>query len=81
MKLTRLQLREIIKEELQSLNEAKKVEVAARVGRVATDVFNDSYRKLGKQTSTLTFKFNKKEDYQNFIDDLKAVGVKSNDIF
>jgi len=53
MKITKSELRLIIKEELNKLNKPSEIEVSLRYALRANDFFRDSlYRKLGKQTSS-----------------------------
>ena len=44
------------------------VEVSLRHVHVAQDIFNDTYKKLGKMTSSNTFLFKQIEDVHDFVD-------------
>lgn len=51
-------------------NHYKTVEVGLRYARNAGDMFQDSFRKYGKMTSTNVFRFNSAEYTADFVDNL-----------
>ena len=63
------------------LEEAKEIEVSLRYARLANDVFDDMYRRLGKKTSTNTFKMNSDDLADDFLQSLIDAGVPQDEIY
>jgi len=62
-------------------NEAKEIEVSLRYARLANDVFDDMYRRLGKKTSTNTFKMNSDDLADDFTQSLLDAGIPQEEIY
>lgn len=54
-------------EEFNQLNEAHTVEISLRHAKDAADLFNDMFKKYGKQTSTNVFSFKDKDGAIDFV--------------
>jgi hypothetical protein len=63
------------------LEEAKEIEVSLRYARLANDVFDDMYRRLGKKTSTNTFKMNSNDLADDFMQSLVDAGIPQEEIY
>jgi len=61
--------------------EGKEVEVSLRYAQLANDIFDDMFSRLGKKTSTNTFKFSVNDFKNEFVEALTDAGVPANEIY